>query len=57
MKNVTLSVSGTILTITVDLSKTHGASASGKSIVIATTAGNVAVAPGIMAGINIYKKA
>lgn len=57
MKNIELKVDGNILTVKIDLSKTHGASSSGKSIIIATTEGNQVVAPGIMAGINIYKKA
>jgi len=58
-KNATMSVSGSILTITVDLSKDFGKSGSGKSTVIATTEGNVSV-PGkeeIKIGLNIYKKA
>ena len=57
MKNIELEVKGNILTVKVDLSKTFGASASGKSIIIASTEGNQAVAPGIVAGINVYKKA
>jgi hypothetical protein len=57
MKNIDMKLNGNILTVTVDISKTFGASGSGKSIIIATTEGNQAVAPGIMAGINIYKKA
>ena len=57
MKNIDIKVDGNILTIKVDLTKTFGASKSGKSIVIASTEGNQAVAPGIKAGINIYKKA
>ena len=57
MKNIELKVEGNVLTVKIDLSKTFGASGSGKSIIIATTEGNQAVAPGIMAGINVYKKA
>ena len=57
MKNVELKVEGHVLTIKVDLSKTFGASKSGKSIVIASTEGNVVVTPGIIAGVNVYKKA
>jgi hypothetical protein len=57
MKNIELTVNGNVLTVKIDLSKTHGASGSGKSIIIASTEGNQVVAPGIMAGINVYKKA
>jgi hypothetical protein len=57
MKNVEIKVEGSMLIIKVDLAKTHGASKSGKSIVIATTEGNAAISPGVMMGLNIYKKA
>ena len=55
MTNANLEVNGNILTITVDLSKSHGASKSGKSIIIATSGGNKPV-PGSDAkiGLNIY---
>jgi len=57
MKNITQKVTGDVLTITVDLSKKFGTSKSGKSIVIASTEGNISVEghPEIKAGINIYK--
>ena len=42
MKNVRMTVEGNILTI-VDLSKEFGPSASGKTIIIASNAGNVPV--------------
>ena len=57
MKNVELSVEGDKLIITVDLKQDFGPSASGKSITIASTEGNVAL-PGheeIKIGLNIYK--
>lgn len=57
MENVVMTVKGNKLTIEVDLSKEFGESSSGKSIVVATTAGNVAV-PGredVKIGINAYK--
>ena len=57
MKNIEIKVDGNVLTIKIDLSKTHGASKSGKSIVIASTEGNQAVAPGVMMGVNVYRKA
>ena len=43
MKNVQMTVEGHRLTITVDLSKEFGASASGKTIIIASTEGSVSV--------------
>ena len=57
MKNVDLSVEGMMLTIKVDLSKTFGPSASGKTMIIASTEGNVSI-PGReeKIGLNIYKK-
>jgi hypothetical protein len=59
MKNTEFKLSGSILTIKVDLSKDFGKSSSGKSTVIATTEGNITV-PGtdeVKIGLNIYKKA
>jgi len=57
MKNVELTVDGTILTIRVDLSKDFGPSSSGKTTIIASTEGNVSI-PGReeKIGLNIYKK-
>ena len=57
MKNVELTVDGTILTIKVDLSQDFGPSSSGKTTIIASTEGNVAI-PGReeKIGLNIYKK-
>ena len=43
MKTVELGVEGTISTIRVDLSKDFGPSASGKTLFVALTEGNVAV--------------
>ena len=59
MKNIEMTVSGDILTIKVDLSQSFGRSASGKSIIIASTEGNQTIPENadIKAGINIYKKA
>jgi len=54
--NVKLAIVKNILTITVDLSKKGEASKSGKSIVIASTTGNIPVGDGThMIGLNIYK--
>jgi hypothetical protein len=57
MKNVELTVDGTMLTIKVDLSKDFGPSSSGKTMIIASTEGNVSI-PGReeKIGLNIYKK-
>ena len=59
MKNCEMKFTGNILTITVDVSKDFGKSSSGKSIIIATTEGNVTVpdTSDIKIGLNIYKKA
>lgn len=56
MTNVEIKKSGTILTITVDLSKNSGPSKSGKSIVIASTLGNALVDPEkkVYMGLNVY---
>ena len=57
MKNVDMKVNGDILTITVDLSKEFGPSASGKTIIIASTEGNVAVPEReAKVGLNVYRK-
>lgn len=58
MKNVEMSIEGNILTIKVDVSQDFGLSASGKTVIIATTAGNVSI-PGDESkkiGLNVYKK-
>jgi hypothetical protein len=57
MKNVELMVEGMTLTIKVDLSKEFGPSSSGKTILIATTEGNITV-PGRQekVGLNVYRK-
>ena len=57
MKNVQMSVEGSILTIKVDLSKEFGPSSSGKTIIIASTEGNVAVPEREeKVGLNVYRK-
>lgn len=57
MKNVELTVEGTMLTIQVDLSKEFGPSSSGKTIIIASTEGNVSIPEREeKIGLNIYKK-
>ena len=62
MLNIKSEIKGKNLTLTVDLSETHGASSSGKSTVIASTQGNVSVeglpkgSPEIKFGLNVYTK-
>ncbi len=58
MKNVELAVDGNIMTIKVDLSKEFGPSSSGKTIIIASSEGNVALPDHeeIKVGLNVYKK-
>lgn len=56
-KNVEFKVQGDKLIIMVDLTKTFGQSGSGKSMVIASTGGNVSV-PGkeaVKVGLNVYR--
>jgi len=57
MKNVQMAVEGNILTITVDLSKEFGPSSSGKTIIIASTEGNVSIPDREeKVGLNVYRK-
>jgi len=57
MKNVEMKVEGNVLTITVDLAKDFGPSASGKTRIIASTQGNVAVPErDEVIGLNVYRK-
>ncbi|EFK96855.1 conserved hypothetical protein [sediment metagenome] len=58
MKNVEMTVDGNVLTIKVDLIKDFSPSSSGKTIIIATAEGNVAVDGHEEAkvGLNFYRK-
>lgn len=58
MKNIEMTVEGNILTIKVDLTKEFGPSSSGKTIIIASTEGNVAVEGHEEAkvGLNVHRK-
>ena len=58
MKNVEMKMEGNILTIKVDLTKEFGPSSSGKTTIIASTEGNVAIPEKeeVKIGLNIYKK-
>ena len=57
MKNMIMEVKDNKLTITIDLTEEQGMSKSGKSMVIATTSGNVSIPENddIKIGLNIYK--
>ncbi len=61
MKNIKVEVSKTSIVITIDPNRTFGASKSGKSIVIASTEGNIPIAlpdgEQVMLGVNVYKPA
>ncbi len=57
MKNVEMTVEGSLLTIKVDLSKEFGPSASGKTIILASTEGNVTIPDREeKIGLNVYRK-
>ncbi|MFH2034576.1 MAG: hypothetical protein ABIJ26_07770 [Candidatus Margulisiibacteriota bacterium] len=55
MKNVEFSTEKNILIIKVDLTKEFGRSKSGKTIIVASTEGNMNVG-GVTVGLNVYKK-
>jgi hypothetical protein len=58
MKNVEMTIEGDILTLKVDLTKEFGPSSSGKTIIIASTEGNVSVPDDEekKIGLNVYRK-
>ena len=58
MKNVEMKVEDNILIINVDLTKEFGPSASGKTIIIASTEGNITLDghEKTKIGLNVYKK-
>jgi len=58
MKNVEMKLENNILTIKVDLTKEFGPSSSGKTIIIASTEGNISVPDKeeVKIGLNVYKK-
>jgi hypothetical protein len=57
MKNVEMHVDGNILTIRVDLNKEFGPSSSGKTLIIASTEGNVSIPErDEKVGLNVYRK-
>lgn len=58
MKNVEMKLEGDILTIKVDVTKEFGPSSSGKTIIIASTEGNISIPEkdDVKIGLNVYKK-
>lgn len=57
MKNVEMKVEENTLTIRIDLTKEFGPSSSGKTIIIASTEGNVAIPDrDEKIGLNVYRK-
>ena len=53
-----MKLDGDILTIKVDVTKEFGPSASGKTIIIASTEGNISIPEKeeVKIGLNVYKK-
>lgn len=56
-KGVTVKVAGKTAVFTVDLAKDFGPSASGKTVIVATTGGAEEIAPGIFVNLTVYSKA
>ena len=58
MKNVEMKLEGDILTIKVDVTKEFGPSVSGKTIIIASTEGNISIPDkdNVKIGLNVYRK-
>jgi len=58
MKNIDATIDGDILTLKIDLTKDFGPSKSGKTVIIASSAGTVPVegADGVKMGVNVFKK-
>lgn len=56
MKNVEMHVEGDILTIRIDLSQEFGPSSSGKTVIVASTEGNVPLPDREeKIGLNVYR--
>jgi hypothetical protein len=58
MTNIKTEVKGNKLVLTVDLAERHGKSASGKTVIVASSQGNQSVPghPEIKFGLNVYTK-
>jgi len=55
MDNMNVKIVGKLLTVSVDLSKQSGDSSTGKSVMIASTGGNVPIEGGLRMGLNVYR--
>ena len=57
MKNIDMHVDGNVMTLVVQLNQPMGPSSSGKTILLASTEGNLPVPghPGVEFGVNVYK--
>lgn len=56
-KNAVITVKGSTMTITVDLTKDLGPSKSGKTNIVGTTNGFVGLADGVGVSLNVVKRA
>ena len=58
MKNIDMQVKGGKLVVTIDLTKSFGRSKTGKTTIVATTAGNQPIDgyPDTFIGVNVYTK-
>ena len=58
MQNIEMAVEGDVLTVKVNLKKRYGKSKSGKTVIVASTGGNVGVPeyPEIKLRLNVYTK-
>lgn len=56
-KNAVITVKGSTMTITVDLTKDLGPSKSGKTMLVGTTNGFVGLADGVGVSLNVVKRA
>lgn len=54
-QGVEVEVEGTKVTVTFDLGNDFGKSGSGKSTIVASTKGNIEIAPGVRMGLNVFK--
>ena len=54
-RNVEVEVNGDLMTITVDLAEDTEPSASGKTLIVASSGGNKMVADNTFMGINVYR--
>lgn len=55
MQNCEIKIEGSKAIIIIDLTKEFGPSATGKTTVVASTRGNVQIAPGVKLGLNAYR--